>query len=167
MRIARILIVFVALLLVFGIAFFVFSVHSRLANSEYQFQVDAVLTAASIANGPDPLTTDPAVSVIAEYDGQRAVVVPANYLALSSYLRKDSAGLLFSSPNREKAMKITVCDVATFYLAPEGDSGDVVLIELITKDRSFRVRTDGGNQWQCLLDCCLKGTYHDQNIPLD
>ena len=167
MKFTRILIVFVALLLVFGIAFFVYSVHSRLTNSEYQFQVDAVLTAASIANGPDPLTADPAMSVIAEYDGRRAVVVPGNYQALSAYLRKDSACLFLTSLNRENAMKITVCDIATFYLTPQGGSEDVVLVELVTKDRTFRVRTDGGNQWRSLLDCCLKGTYHDQNILLE
>ena len=167
MKIARILIIFTAVILVLGIAFLIFSIHTRLKGTEYQFQVDAILTAASIANGEDPLTTDPSVSVTAEYEGRKAVIVPGNYTALSSYLRKDAASVLFFSMDREKALKLTVCDIATLFLAPQGGSNDVVFVELNTKDQCFRMRTDGGNQWDNLLACCLKGTYHDSNIPLD
>lgn len=167
MKLMRIVIIFVILLLVFGIAFLVWTVHSRLQGTEYQFQVDAILTAASVANGEDPLTTDPDKAVIAEYEGQRAVVVPGNYQALSSYLRKDAASMLFSSVNKEKALKLTICNEAVLWLAPQDDSGDVVLIELSTMGQHFRIRTDGGNQWINLLGCCLKGTYHDDNIPLE
>lgn len=155
------------LLLIFGIAFLIYSVHSRLTNTEYQFQVDAVLSAASIANGEDPLTTDPSRAVIAEYDGKRTVVVPGNYTALSTWLRKDSASLLITGPDRSKALKLTVCNEAEIWAAPDRGSDDVVLIELTTMGRTFRVRTDGGNQWPNLLNCCTKGTYHDDNIPLD
>lgn len=167
MKIARILIVFTVLILVFGIAFLIFSVNSRLRGTEYQFQVDAILTAASIANEEDPLTTDPAISVTAEYEGRKAVVVPGNYIALSSYLRKDAASMLFFSMDREHALKLTVCDIATLFIAPQNGSEDVVLVELKTKDQTFRMRTDGGNQWKAILDCCMKGTYHDDNIPLE
>ena len=167
MKIIRILIIFTVVLLVFGIAFLVFSIHTRLKGTEYQFQVDAVLTAASIANEGDPLTTDPALSVIAEYDGRKAVVVPGNYMALSSYLRKDAVSMLFFSMNREKSLKLTVCDIATICIAPDNGSEDVVLVELVTKDQTFRMRTDGGNQWKSLLACCMEGTYHDKNIPLE
>ena len=167
MKFARILIVFTALMLVCGIAFLILSVHTRLKGTEYQFQVDAVLAAASIANEEDPLTTDPALSVTAEYEGRKAVVVPGNYMALSAYLRKDAASMLFSSVNREKALKLTVCDIATLYISPKDDSGDIVFIELSTQNQHFSIRTDGGNQWQSLLNCCMKGTYHDDNIPLN
>jgi len=167
MKIMRILIIFTVALLVFGIGFLIFSVDARLKGTEYQFQVDAILSAASIANEEDPLTTDPALSVTAEYEGRKTVVVPGNYMALSSYLRKDAASMLFSSMNREKALKLTVCDIATILIAPQDESGDVVLVELATKDQTFHIRTDGGNQWKALLDCCMQGTYHDKNIPLD
>lgn len=167
MKIARILIFFTVVLLVSGIAFLIFSIHSRLKGTEYQFQVDAVLTAASIANEENPLTTDPALSVTAEYDGRKTVVVPGNYTALSSYLRKDAANMLFFPMDRDNALKLTVCDIATFLIAPQDATGDVVLVELVTKDQTFRMRTDGGNQWKALLDCCMKGTYHDENIPLE
>ena len=167
MKLIRVMVVFVIVLLVAGIAFLIFSVHSRLNGTEYQFQVDAVLSAASIANGEDPLTADPDKAVIAEYQGKRAVVVPGNYTALSSWLRKDAASLPFLSIDKEKALKLTVCNEAVFYAVPDNGSEDVVLIELTTMGRTFRIRTDGGNQWQSLLTCCMKGSYHDDNIPLD
>ena len=167
MKIARILIIFTVVLLILGIAFLILSVHTRLKGTEYQFQVDAVLAAASIANEEDPLTTDPAISVTAEYEGRKTVVVPGNYIALSAWLRKDAASMLFFSMDREKALKLTVCDIATFFIAPQGSSEDVVLVEMITKDQTFRMRTDGGNQWKSILTCCMEGTYHDNNIPLE
>ena len=167
MKLIRILIVFTVLLLVGGIAFLIFSVNARLTGNEYQFQVDAVLAAATIANGEDPLTTDPDKAVIAEYDGKRAVVVPGNYTALSSWLRKDAASLAFLSVDHEKALKLTICNEAVLYAVPDKGSEDVVLIELNTMGKTFRIRTDGGNQWQSLLTCCMKGTYHDENIPLE
>ena len=120
-----------------------------------------------IANGEDPLTTDPEKSVIAEYGGQRAVVVPGNYQALSSYLRKDAVCMLFGSVNKENALKLTVCGEAVLWLAPADDSGDVVLVELTAMGQHFLTRTDGGNQWNSLLNCCMKGTYHDASIPLE
>lgn len=167
MKLARILVIFTIVVLVLGIGFLVLSIYSRTSGTEYQFQVDAILTAASIANEEDPLTTDPDKSVIAEYAGQKAVVVPGNYLALSSYLRKGAASMVFFSINRENALKLTVCNEAVFYIAPQGNSTDVVYVELSTMGQSFHMRTHGGNQWKNLVDCCMKGTYHDDNIPLE
>ena len=128
MKIARVLIIVTVAMLVFGIVFLIFSVHSRLKGTEYQFQVDAVLTAASIASEEDPLTVDPERSVVAEYGGKRTVVVPGNFRALSSYLRKDAASMPFLSADREKALKLTVCGEAVFYIAPKDDTGDVLVI---------------------------------------
>ena len=167
MKATKILIILVILFLVGGIAFMIFSVHSRLQGTEYQFQIDAILTAASIANEEDPATTDPEKAVIAEYDGRKTVVVPGNYLALSSYLKKDSASMLFLSIDREKALKLTICGEAVIYAVPEKNNEDVVLLELTTMGQTFRMRTDGGNQWAKLLECCMKGTYHDENIVIE
>ena len=167
MKSARVLIVLVVVLLVSAIVFMIYSVYARLEGSEYRFQVDAVLTAASLANEEDPLTTDPQKAVIAEYEGRRTVVVPDNYMALSSYLRKDAASKLFFSMDRENTLTLTVCNEAVFRIAPQDESGDVVLVELTTMGRRFRIRTDGGNQWTSLLACCMKGTYHSENIPLE
>lgn len=162
----RFLVIFTVILLVFGIAFLIYSIHARLTASEYQFQVDAVLSAATVANRGEPLTeTD--MAVIAEYDGQRTVITPGNYAALSFYLRKDAVMPLFLNIDRERALKITVCDEAVIYAVPANPGGDIVLIRLETGGNVFRMRTDGGNQWDSLLAVCTRGTYHDENIPLN
>ncbi len=166
MKIFRFLVIFTAILLVFGIAFLIYSVHARLTASEYQFQVDAVLSAAAVANQGESLT-EPDRAVIAEYEGQRTVIVPGNYTALSFYLRKDAAMPLFLNIDREKALKITVCDEAVIYAVPADSGGDIVLIRLETGGNVFQMRTDGGNQWSSLLAACTRGTYHDENIPLN
>ena len=152
----RVFVAITLLLLIAGIGFLVFFIHARMTATEYLFQVDAVLSAASVVNQDQPLT-DSDKAVISEYEGQRYVIVPGNYLALSSYLRKDASMPLFLNIDREKALKIT----------PEQDSGDVVLIRLEAGNRVFQMRTDGGNQWSSLLAVCTRGTYHDENIPLN
>jgi len=149
-----------------GIGLVIYSVNARLTGNEYQFQVDAVLAAAEVANGGEPLT-DPEKAVIAEYEGKKAVIAPGNYRALSSYLRKDAASMLFLTIRPEKAVRITVCGEAEIYAMPEDEQGDVVLIQMTSRGKTFRIRTDGGNQWSSLLRCCMEGTYHDANIPLD
>ena len=146
----RVFVAITLLLLIAGIGFLVFFIHARMTATEYLFQVDAVLSAASVVNQDQPLT-DSDKAVISEYEGQRYVIVPGNYLALSSYLRKDASMPLFLNIDREKALKITVCDESVFYLVPEQDSGDVVLIRLEAGNRVFQMRTDGGNQWSSLL----------------
>ena len=166
MKVFKILVILTVLLLVAGIALLVFSIHTRLTTSEYQFQVDAVLAAASVANQGEPLT-DPDKAVISEYNGKQTVIVPGNYTALSYYLRKDAYTRPFLNVDKQNALKITVCDESVFYLVPEQDSGDVVLIRLEAGNRVFQMRTDGGNQWSSLLAVCTRGTYHDENIPLN
>jgi len=162
----RILLVITILLLVFGIGFLIFSVHSRLITSEYMFQVDAVLSAASVANQDEPLT-EADKAVIAEYEGQRNVIVPGNYKSLSFYLRKDAYAWPFINVDKEKALKVTVCNEAVFWILPKENDSDVVWVRLETGGKTFQMRTDGGNQWSSILAVCTKGTYHDENIPLE
>ena len=166
MKVFKALLNLTLVLLLVGIAFLIFSIHSRLTTSEYQFQVDAVLSAALVQNQGEPLT-EPDKAVIAEYEGRQVAVAPGNYTSLSFYLRKDAAMPLFLNVDREKALKITVCNEAVFYAVPGNDSGDLVLVRLETGGKVFQMRTDGGNQWPSLLAVCTEGTYHDKNIPLD
>lgn len=166
MKAFRILLIVTIFLLVAGIGFLIFSIHARLTTSEYMFQVDAVLSAASIANQNEPLTeTDKAV--IADYEGRRTVIVPGNYKALSSYLRKDAYLQPLQHIDKKNALKITVCDEAIFYIVPKNGDPDKVYVLLETNGRSFRMHASGGNQWSSLLAVCTKGTYHDDNIPLE
>ena len=166
MKWGKIFIALTIVVLIFGISLFVFSVRARMTGMEYQFQVDAVLSAAGIANNGEMLT-DPEKAVIAEYEGRKTVIAPGNYTALSSYLRKDAAMPLWIHIDESEALKITVCNEAVFLAAPEDEKGDVVLIRLTTGDQTFSMRTDGGNQWSNLLKCCMEGTHHDQNQPFD
>ena len=162
----RILLIVTAVLLVAGIVFMSYLLRSRNQANEYQFQIDANLAAASVANSSEPLT-DPAKAVIAEYEGRRTVVVPGNYLALSSYLRKDAVMPFLARVDKNRALKITFCEAATLYAVPVDASGDKVIIQLETQGRSFTMHIRGGNLWTNLLACCMDGTYHDQNLPLE
>ena len=95
------------------------------------------------------------------------MVAPGNYQALSSYLRRDAAMPLFARIDEAKALKIVCCAEAEMLIAPTDDTGDRVLVRLTTQGRSFTMHLRGGNLWQSLLACCLEGTYHDKNLPLD
>lgn len=163
---SKLVIIFVVLMLVGGMVAMYYFFNARMTATEYMFQVDAVLAAAEIANGGEPVT-EADRAVIAEYGGARTVVVPENYVSLSSYLRKDAMMPFFARIDRDKALKITVCDVATLYACPANDGGDEVLVQLETGGKTFRMHTRGGNLWKSLLACCTAGTYHGENIPLD
>ena len=71
------------------------------------------------------------------------------------------------SVDPSKALKVTVCDEAVFLVVPQDGTVDRLWITLTTQGKTFRVRADGGNIWPSLLNCCTKGTYHDENLPLD
>lgn len=156
----------VVFLLAAGIGSIVYLLRARMQGTEYQFQVDAILSAAEMVNQGEAATEEDK-AVIAEYEGKRYIIVPGNYLALSSYLRKDAVMLLLPRLDESKAIKIVFCGEAEMLLAPADDTGDRVLIRLRSRGQTFHMHTRGGNQWQSLVACCTKGTYHDENIPLD
>ena len=162
-RVTKILIILTVLLLCLGIAGIVYAVRARLVSNEYQFQVDAVLAAASVANGGE-VSTDPLKAVWTEYAGRQAIVAPGNYKALSYYLRSDAMMPPFGRIREEKCLKITVCDEAVFWVMPLSESGDSILIRLTTQGQTFLMRARGGNLWPNLLECALNGTYRDRNI---
>ncbi len=161
----RLMLMLVVLLLVAGIAGIIFLVRARMDTNEYLFQVDAILAAARVANGGEALE-DPARAVIAEYGGRRSLIVPGNYQALASYLKRDPAHPLLASIREEEALKITFCAGATLLAVPEGDSMDQVLVRLITGNRTLTMHLRGGNLWINLLACAMEGTYHDENLSL-
>lgn len=153
-------------LLAAGIGSMIYLLRARMQGTEYQFQVDAILSAAAVANQGEAIA-DEDKAVIAEYEGKRYVIAPGNYIALSSYVRKDAAMPLLPRLNESKAMKIVFCGEAEMLLAPADDTGDRVLIRLTSRGKTFHMHTRGGNLWTNLVACCTKGTYHDLNIPLD
>ena len=158
--------IFVVVLLIAGVLFMGYLLRARSQANEYLFQVDAVLSACEVANGGE-LLADPDRAVIAEYEGKKAVVAPGNYLALSYYLRKDAVMPFLLRIDRGKALKLTFCDEAVLYAVPADDSGDRVLLCLETGGRTMNIHIRGGNLWRNLLACCMTGTYHDDNLPLN
>ena len=82
MKLYRFLIAAVAILLVGGIVFFAWCVHARMVKMEYEFEVDAVLAACSVANGGEPVT-DPALAVISSFDGRLNIENPKMIAAIS------------------------------------------------------------------------------------
>lgn len=157
---------FVVALLLFGIVFMAYLWRARTVGNEYQFQVDAILAAARVANENQTVTEEDK-AVIAEYEGKRAVIAPGNYTALSAYLRKDAAMPPFSRIETKNALKITFCGQAVLYAQPVNAGGDRALVHLTSRGTTYRMHIRGGNVWQDLLRCCTQGTYHDNNIPLD
>ena len=156
----------VILLLAVGIAGIVYAVRARMVSAEYQFQVDAVLMAASVIN-EDEAVTDADRAVIAEYQGRRAVVVPGNYKALSYYLRMDAMMPPWGNVREEQCLRITVCGEDVILAMPANGSEDSILIRMTTGGKTFLMRARGGNLWTNLLACAMDGTYHDRNIPLE
>ena len=154
------------LALAVGIAGIVYAVRARMVSAEYQFQIDAVLSAASVANGGDAVT-DADRAVIAEYQGRRAVVAPGNYKALSYYLRMDAMMPPWGDVREEQCLKITVCDEDVILAMPVNGSVDSILIRLTTGGKTFLMRSRGGNLWTNLVYCAIEGSYHDRNIPLE
>ena len=163
---SKFLIALAVVLLLGSILFFVYLLNARMQATEYRFQIDSLLAAAELAN-EGQTQTDPGKAVIAEYDGRRMLVVPGNYTALAYYLERDAVSPLFGRPDPKSSLHITILDLAELYVTPTGKAGDQVLISLKGQDRNIVVHVRGGHEWAQLLECCMEGTYHDSNIPLE
>jgi len=162
----KILIGLVILFILSGIGLMIYAINARMQGTEYQFQVEAVLSAAAMANADEVHMTG-SRTVIAEYQGERVLINPANYKALSSYLRKDAAMPLFSRVDKSKALHLTILDIAEAYVMPQDEQGDRICISFTSSGRSFTMSARGGNLWSSLLSCSMKGTWAGDNYPLD
>ena len=162
----RILLALTALLLIGGMVFFGYAVYVRQQGNEYRFQVEAMLSAAAIAN-QEELTDDPAKAVIASYAGQKAIIHPENYRQLAFYLREDCVMSLFSKADRNSALEITFCGEDRLWASPADNSGDRVVVHLETGGKTFNMRIRGGGLWANLVACCTRGTYLADNLPLE
>ena len=159
------IIALIVVLFVGGILGMVYLLNARMSSIEYAFQVDAVLNAAAMAN-EEEIHTDADKAVISEYEGKRTVIIPDNYAALSSYLRKDAMRPLYARVDHQKALHLTVCTFAELFIQPANASGDRVTIEMTAGDQRFIMSARGGNLWPSLQSCCMKGTYRGENIIL-
>ena len=86
-----------------------YMVYARYQGNDYLMQMPAAFNAALLVNG-DETYTEPDKAVICAYEGQRYVILPDNYKAIVSLLRKDSAMPLFRRVGDDAPLTI-VCDV--------------------------------------------------------
>ena len=161
----RLLIGFAAFMLAVGIFFFVYVIRAKYEANEYIIQLGASFNAASLLNGAETYT-DPEKAVIAEYDGVRTVIVPENYKALNTLLRKDCVMPLLPDSFKNAPLTITVCGQAVITIQPEKNSVDSAQIRFDTGTHTYCMRVSGGNVWTMLVQYATEGSNSYKNISL-
>lgn len=141
-----------------------YAVHARYQGNEYVLQLGAAFNAASLLNGEETFT-DPDKAVISTYDGQRYVILPENYKAIASLLRKDHAMPLFDRVKADAPLSIAICDCTRIRIEPDGDDGALVFLGT-DGGRSFTMHVRGGNIWKMILEYTTTGHMENRNIPL-
>ena len=81
-------VIFAVILFVVTTAWLGFVVYARYQANDYSVEVAAAFNAATLVNGEETFT-DPDRAVISSYQRQRYVIIPENYKAIVSLLRKD------------------------------------------------------------------------------
>lgn len=153
-------------LLIVGIACLGFFVYARYQANEYAARVAASFNAAALLNGEETYT-EPDRAVISVYEGRRYVVLPENYKAIVSLLRKDCAMPLVRRVGKDAPLTITVCDSARLAIEPDRDSGDGVLISFAADTgKRFAMHARGGNIWKQLVGYATVGHSGRRNVPL-
>lgn len=160
----KIIVTIAVLTLVALIGSMIYFVSAKYQMNEYAVQIGNVFNAATIVNATETYT-DEERAVIATYNGESSVIVPENYKALMSYLRRDHARPLFGSVKKENALHISICGQSHLYIAGDKDGqGATILLE--NMGDSFVMHVAGGDLWDKIVDMSLKGTARNPNIPL-
>ncbi len=159
-------VIFAVVLFVVTTAWLGFVVYARYQSNDYSVQVAAAFNAALLVNGEETFT-DPERAVISGYQGQRYVIVPENYKAIVSLLRKDCAMPPFKRAGKDAPLTITVCDSATIHIRPDGDGVDAALIDFTAGDgRRYAMHVRGGNIWKQFVEYATAGHGQNKNLPL-
>ena len=141
-------------------------VYARYQGNEYVLQVAASFNAAALVNGEETYT-DPDKAVISTYEGRQYVILPDNYRALISLLRKDSAMPLFRRVGRNAPLTIDICDGARLRIQPDRDSVDGALIAFTADSgKRFTMHVHGGNIWKQIVKYATEGRTQYPNLPL-
>lgn len=151
--------------LLFVIVGMIYVVHAKYKMNDYVVQLGAAFNAATIVNAEETYT-DEANAVIAQYQDQRAVIVPENYKALQSYLRRDYAMPPFSRVSKEKALHISFCGHSHLYIEPDRDAQGATL-HFESGDETFRMHVTGSDLWERILELCISGRNKYPNLPLN
>lgn len=159
------IVVFLALgFLVAGILGFGYVVYARYQGNEYALQLAAAFNAASLLNG-EQTYTEPDRAAIGAYEGKRYVILPENYKAIVSLLRKEHAMPPFRRVGEEAPLSITICDSTRLLIEPDGVDAALVCLTTDAGER-FTMHVRGGNIWKQILTYATAGHSEDRNIPL-
>lgn len=159
-------VIFAVVLFVATTAWLGFVVYARYQSNDYSVQVAAAFNAALLVNGEETFT-DPDRAVISGFQGRRYVIVPENYKAIVSLLRKDCAMPPFKRAGKDAPLTITVCDSATISIRPDGDGVDAALIDFTTGDgKRYAMHVRGGNIWKQFVEYATAGHGQNKNLPL-
>lgn len=157
--------IWIALLtLVFVIGGMVYVVKAKFTMNEYVLQLGAAFNAATIVNAEETYT-DEERAVIASYQEKRAVIVPENYKALQSYLRRDYAMPFYARINKEEALHISICGQSHVYIVSDKDGqGATLLME--SAGESYKMHVTGGDLWDKIVEISMNGRSKYPNLPL-
>lgn len=150
--------------LIFVIVGFVYIVRAKYSMNEYAVQVGAAFNAATIVNATET-HTDEQQAVIATYNGKSSVIVPENYKALQSYLRRDHAMPFWAHVNESKALHVSICGRSHLYIVGDKD-GQGAMIRFETAGKTFTMHVRGGDLWDKIVKVCMDGTSKNANLPL-
>lgn len=150
--------------LLFLIGGMVYVVKAKYSMNDYAIQIGAAFNAATLVNATDTYT-DADHAVVAAHEGQRAILVPENYKALSSYLRRDHAMPLFSHIDKTTALHVSICNQSHLYIQGDKD-GDGAMVRFETAGDTFVMHVRGGDLWDKILKLCMEGTHSNPNIAL-
>ena len=141
-------------------------VNARYQANEYVLQVAASFNAASLVNGEETYT-EPDKAVISAYEGQRYVILPENYRAIVSLLRKDHVMPMFRRVGKDAPLSITICGSAQLKIEPDKNSVDGALVCFTTHTgKRFTMHVRGGNIWKQILEYTTIGHSEYRNLPL-
>ena len=141
-----------------------YSIKLLYKGNEYTLQLTAAFNAAALLNGEETYT-EPDKAVISACDGQRYVILPENYKALVTLLRKDHAMPPFRRVGQDAPLSITICGCTTLRVAPEDDDNALVSLTTDTGKR-FTMHVRGGNIWKQILEYATVGHSENRNLAL-
>lgn len=150
--------------LVVYIGSMVYLVTAKYKMNDYTLELGATFNAATIVNATTT-HTDVSNAIIARYKDQSTVVVPENYPALASYLRREHAMPLIAFVNKDKALHISVCDESHFYIVGD-QNGDGATVRLESSHGTYTMHVTGSDIYEKILDLCLNGSSKYPNIPV-
>lgn len=153
------LVIFVATCLWLG-----YAVRARYQGNEYVLQLAAAFNAASLLNGEETYT-DPDRAAVSTHEGQRYVILPENYKAVSFLLRKDHVMPLFRRVGADAPLTISICGCTGIRVEPDGDDGALVCL-VTDAGKTFTMHVRGGNIWKQILEYATTGHSENRNIAL-